>query len=424
MAPAGLTAPPPCASTAGGTSPSPPTAVAVPTSAPRTIRGAHVGGAWTRTPRRPRPAPRPPSAALGQVAASRRRGGDRHARRDQVGLDRVVESQACRGERGHRAGCRIVVRARGREGDRDGAAREQRGRGGRALISGEHDDRQLHAIVEAESARGRAAVAIEHERDRSRRAGGFGALRDRRAVARQQDGFAVDEARPSLARKSPSSVPATTSAGARAVSDLVGPAGSTSGIDVSLLGDRAPSSGALSTPFWMPSVPSATSTVGSDVRPSLAPTGSQPGEAAGEAIVPKRPPSRRRCRPRPRALRRPARRPRGDRLGRRPEWRRALPAGPRSRSGGRTGRLPVRVERAVEARKQRRGRAHERALLHLEHLDGHERCPRGAAVNPVGPPRPLDDSGHRRRMRRRQRVGIRRLRLAGDRVQPGAGSCR
>ena len=85
---------------------------------------------------------------------------------------------------------------------------------------GDHDDRERHAVVEAERAGGRAAVAVEHERAGARRAGGGRALRDRRAVARQQHGLALDEARAVGREEVALGRPGAMSAGARAVSDI------------------------------------------------------------------------------------------------------------------------------------------------------------------------------------------------------------
>ena len=81
--------------------------------------------------------------------------------------------------------------------------------------------------------------------------------------------------------------------------------------------------------------------------------------------------------------------------------------------------VPVGVERAIDAGQQRRGRAHESALLHLEHLDRHQRGGRRDAVQAARATVPGDDPGHRRRVRGRGGVGRAGLRLAGDGVPGG-----
>ena len=78
--------------------------------------------------------------------------------------------------------------------------------------------------------------------------------------------------------------------------------------------------------------------------------------------------------------------------------------------------VAVRVERPVDSREQRGGRAHEGAVLQLEHLDrqseacGATPCSSGRAAVPD------DDAGHRRRVRGGGRGRGRVLRLAADRV--------
>ena len=316
-------------------------------------------------------------AALGQVRAARAR--DVVTATPGATRSGLIESSKARPvdeKAAHGAGLRVVVAVRRAERDRHGAAREQRGRRRRALIAGEHRDRQLHAIVQPEGA-GRARRRRRRARARWRR------RRPPRPRAARSARRRAAAGRPCRSRgscrRSRGSRPRRCRRRHRPVRarrrTSWGRPAARAGAACRSWATSAPSSGTASTPVWMPLVPSATSTVGSAVRPSLAPTASQPGEAAGEAIVPKRPPVAPSL---PAAATSTAPSAldalRGDRLGRRAEGGERL--GERCQDHvGVVGEIAVavRVERAIEAGQQRRGRAHERALLHLEHLDRHER---------------------------------------------------
>ena len=177
-----------------------------------------------------------------------------------------------------------------------------------------------------------------------------------------------------------------------------------------------------------PSVVSVTPTRGSATRPSLAPTASQPGEAAGrgdgaEAGAGRAVVSGRGHEHRAGALGALG----GDRLGRRAEGRERL-GDRREDHVGVVGEVAVavRVERAVDAREQGRGRAARgrRAAAPCTWIGSSVRQ-RSDAVQARGPVAADDDARPSRcRAPRRAGPGDGSCGLPLIAFQPGAGSCR